>query len=206
MQVSSPWKTFHIRPEDECEVGDFYDSGEVQRYSQSNAMRRIQRDLTLRALDLARFPLNSKILDAGCGSGFSLEILKEVGYKKIYGFDLLPAFVAEAKKRGFKNVKVGDLRQFPFSAAEKFDGIISISALQWVSVHGEKEVEKVAVEFFSHLITGGSAVVQFYPKSEGELMSVAKVFRAIGFKVKMITENPGNARKRKSFLLLYKEF
>jgi len=197
---SFEWKSFHVRPEDEKTAVDYYDEKEAERYAKSNAMRKIQEQLTLRAVELARFPIGSKIIDAGCGSGFSSEILREIGYE-VYPFDIIPAFVKKCREKNF-DAKVGDLRKFPFK--EKFDGIVSISVLQWVSASGMGEVAKVAKEFWNHLKKGGKAVVQFYPKSEAEAMQIAKAFHEKGFAVKLVTDNPANSRKRKVFILLEK--
>ncbi len=200
MLCSPEWKTFHVRPEDEGGVADYYDEAEALRYCKSNAMRKIQQRLTLRAVQLALFPLGSKIIDAGCGPGFSSQVLRQIGYE-VYPFDLLPAFVAKCREKGF-NARQGDIRRFPFKG--EFDGIVSISALQWVSCRGMREVEKVAEQFWSHLKKKGNAVVQFYPKSEAELMSVARVFRKRGFHTRVITDNVHNPRKRKVFIMLGK--
>ncbi|HII39223.1 TPA: class I SAM-dependent methyltransferase [Candidatus Micrarchaeota archaeon] len=200
---NSPWKTFHTRPEDGSEAGDYYDSTESERYAESNAMRRIQRQLTLRALELAQITLSSSVLDAGCGTGFSLEVLKEVGYNRIAGFDAVPALLKHARAKGF-TVKKGDLREIPFKDG-LFDSIISVSALQWILA--EKTVEnasKAAQEFWRVLKPNGIVVIQFYPRSEEEAMLAAKAFRAKGFAVRLITDNPQNPRKRKVFLLLKK--
>lgn len=199
-KFTSEWKSLHVRPEDEKTAVHYYDVVEAERYANSNAMRKIQEQLTLRAVELAKFPLGSKIIDAGCGPGFSSEVLREIGYG-VYPFDLIPQFVEKCREKNF-NAKVGDIRKFPFSG--KFDGIVSISVLQWVSAKGMDEVAKVAVEFWIHLKKRGKAVVQFYPKSEAEAMQCAKVFREKGFAVKLVTDNPANSRKRKVFILLEK--
>jgi len=197
----SPWKTFHVRPEDDKPVHEHYSSEESKRYAESNAMRRIQRELTLRCLDLARFPLNSRVLDAGCGTGFSLEVLKEVGYKKIAGFDAVPSLLEFAKKKGFR-VKQGDLRDIPFSD-RSFDAIVSVSVLQWILAQNpEQNAAKAASEFWRVLSPKGIAVIQFYPRSEEEAMLAAQAFRAKGFKTTLVTDNPDNPRKRKVFVLL----
>ncbi len=201
MLSSSEWKSFHVRPEDEKTVVDYYDEKEANRYSRSNAMRRIQRGLTMQAVELALFPLGSKVIDAGCGPGFSTEVLAEVGYD-VYPFDLLPLFVEKCCEKGFR-AKQGDLRKFPFQG--KFDGIVSISALQWVSASGIDGVAKVASEFWNHLKKGGKAVLQFYPKSEKEALQTMRSFKAVGFTAKLITYNLANPVKRKVFMLLEKQ-
>ncbi|MFH0713625.1 MAG: class I SAM-dependent methyltransferase [Candidatus Micrarchaeota archaeon] len=196
----SEWKSFHVRPEDEKTVEQFYTAAEAKRYAASNSMRRIQEGLTLRAVELMQLPAGSRVIDAGCGAGFSSVILSELCYE-VFPFDVIPIFVTLCRKKGF-DAKRGDVRKFPF--ASLYDGIVSISVLQWVSALGAGEVKKVAREFWKHLKTGGKAVVQFYPRDEGEAMQVGRVFKSVGFKTTVITDNPENARKRKVFLLLVK--
>ncbi len=187
-------------PEDVfLEAREFYDEREANRYAFSRAMQRAQRGLTLRALELALFPFDAVLLDAGCGNGFSMQVLKEVGYSRAKGVDASPAMVAQARARGFDAVE-GDLRSLPFSNA-CFDGIISVSALQWLK---DGDVSRAAREFHRVLREGGRAVAQFYPKSEGEMMAFARAFNEAGFTVRVIVDNPRNARKRRVFLLLDK--
>jgi len=193
------WRVKRERPEETVSDAVKYYAEEGRGYAGSNALRRIQRELTMRSLMLLLPPLSSRILDAGCGNGFSLEVLREAGYKRIRGFDISPEMIEEAKKKKF-DVKVGDLRKIPFPA-RSFDVIISISALQWVKPEG---MPSVAREFRRVLVSGGRAVVQFYPKSEEDLMYVARCFKHAGLKTAMITENADNPRKRRVFLLLSK--
>jgi len=191
------WRVKRERPEERVGDAEEYYAGEGCRYVKSNALRRIQRELTMRALMLLLPPLKARVLDAGCGNGFSMEVLREAGYRKIKGFDISPEMIAEAKKKKF-DVKVGDLRKIPFPA-RSFDVIISISALQWVKPEG---MPSVAREFRRVLAPGGHAVVQFYPKSEEDLMYAARCFKHADLKTAMITENADNPRKRRVFLLL----
>ncbi|MGC8851218.1 MAG: class I SAM-dependent methyltransferase [Candidatus Micrarchaeia archaeon] len=204
-RAEGPWRSFHVRPEDEhYDVATYYSGAEASRYASSNAMKKIQHNLTLRALELALFPLDWRVLDAGCGAGFSLEVLREAGYKKIAGFDAVLDLLEHAKKKGFA-VRLGDLRSIPFPA-RSFDAILSISALQWLTARNAKEnLEKVASEFWRVLKHGGKAVIQFYPRSEEEALEAGKAFRARGFKTTIVTDNPKNPRKRKVFILLSKE-
>jgi 18S rRNA (guanine1575-N7)-methyltransferase len=182
------------RPEKNVGAIEYY--GENTPYASSSAIRRIQSKITLRALELAMFPLDWKILDAGCGNGFSLEILREIGYS-CAGFDVSPSMIALAKKKGFV-VKVGDLRKIPFVKAS-FDAIISVSALQWIGV---VEASVVASEFKRVLKKNGRAVIQFYPESEKQLMAWAKAFKNAGFSVVVKQEGLDSPRKRRVFLLL----
>ncbi|MDO8660453.1 MAG: class I SAM-dependent methyltransferase [Candidatus Woesearchaeota archaeon] len=204
INTSSSWKNSHVRPEDTQVATDFYTQRESERYASSNAMHKMQTELTLRAVQLAQLPIGSHVLDAGCGSGFSTEVLQQIGYKTS-AFDLSPHFVSLAKQRNFE-CKQGDLRNFPFT--EKFDGIFSISALQWITANPKTapaEAAKAALEFNTHLRPGGKAVIQFYPKTEEELLQTAQAFKQNGFHVNIVTDNPKNPRKRKIYLLLEKK-
>ncbi|VVB67894.1 Trans-aconitate 2-methyltransferase [Candidatus Norongarragalina meridionalis] len=191
------WRVKRERPEET--VGDAvkYYAETGKHYAESNAYRRIQRDITLRSLMLLLPPLTARVLDAGCGNGFSMEILREAGYKRIRGFDISPEMIEEAKKKKFE-VKVGDLRKIPYPA-RSFDAIISVSALQWVKA---EQMPSVAREFRRVLVSKGKAVVQFYPKSEEDLMHAARCFKHAGLRTAIITENADNPRKRRVFLLL----
>ncbi len=186
------------RPEES--VGDaveFYDGeGEAERYSQSGVMQRIQKQLTLKALLYAEFSEGAKLLDAGCGNGYSALIASEAGYA-VKGFDVSPTMVEIAKRSGV-DARVGDLRKIPFRARE-FDGVFSISALQWLKK--KEDLAKTAREFYRVLKKGGGVVVQWYPKSEDEMLEAADAFKRARFEVMLRVENPDNARKRRVFLL-----
>lgn len=198
MKKRKGWVVKRERPEEK--IGDaraFYDAGgEALRYSQSNAMQRIQRQLALRALLYAEFREGAKLLDAGCGNGYSALVAAEAGYD-VKGFDVSPTMVEIARRSGV-DARVGDLRKIPFKANE-FDGVFSVSALQWLKK--KEDLAKAAKEFHRVLRKGGGAVVQWYPKSEDEMFAAAKAFEKAGFEVTLRVENPENPRKRKVFLL-----
>ncbi len=203
-------KTWRInstnRPEDLGQSAfEYYESGLGRAHVETGAVRRVQRELALRALMHAQIPLNEKVLDAGCGSGFSLEVLKEAGYKP-EGFDISPALVALSAKKGFK-AKEGDLRKIPFSDGS-FGAMISISAIQWLlqgsEIEKRENMKKCAKEFFRVLKPSGKAAIQFYPKTEGDLMLAGTAFKNAGLKTTIITENENNPKKRRFFLVLEK--
>jgi ubiquinone/menaquinone biosynthesis C-methylase UbiE len=198
MKKKKGWTVKRERPEEK--IGDarlFYDEGgEAERYSQSNAMQRIQRQLTLAALLYAEFREGAKLLDAGCGNGYSALVAKEAGFE-VKGFDVSPTMVEIAKRSGV-DARVGDLRKIPFSA-RSFDGVFSISALQWLKK--KEDLSKAAKEFYRVLKNGGGAVVQWYPKSEDEMLASADEFKRAGFEVTLRVENPDNPRKRRVFML-----
>lgn len=194
------WLTSRNRPEEKyADARDYYDGVEGKAYSSSKALERIQRGITLRCIELAMPSLDSRVLDAGCGNGYSMRVLKELGFKKIKGIDSSRAMVEKAKATGFDAVE-GNLVKLPFGRGE-FDFIVSVSVLQWLK---EKEFRKVAREFKRVLSEKGKAVAQFYPKSEREARAWAKAFKECGFRVETVVDNALNARKRKVFLVLGK--
>ena len=62
----------------------------------SSRVQQIQADMTYRALELLNLPPNEPalLLDIGCGSGLSGEILDEAGYMWI-GVDIAPSMLGE---------------------------------------------------------------------------------------------------------------
>ena len=196
------WRVKNERPEEDY-AGDAkrYYAEQWTNYSKNNAVRTTQRKLTLRAAELLMAPPGTKVLDAGCGNGFSMEVLQELGYK-VKGFDASRELTAEAVKTGF-SVRQGDFTRMPY-ADKTFDYAFSISALQWVLAKpdAERRIAKTAREFKRVLRKEGRAVLQFYPKSEEALNEAGRAFRQAGFKVTIITDNPDNAIKRRVFLLL----
>ena len=191
------WKVRHKRPEDDGNAVQFYSNPGAKVY-EKNAMRHIQGKILLRALQLVEIPQGARVLDAGCGTGFGMQLLESLGFS-VAGFDVSPDMVAVAKKKKLQAV-AGDLRKIPFPNSS-FDAIVSISALQWVPL---KERGAVSAEFKRILVDGGVAAIQFYPASEEEMMATGKIFRQAGFKVVVNVDNEGNPRKRRVFLVLRK--
>jgi SAM-dependent methyltransferase len=66
-------------------------------------------------LDRLALPRPWQILDAGCGSGATMEEL--AAYGDVSGVDLSPAAVAAARERGFDDVREGSLEALPWDEA-----------------------------------------------------------------------------------------
>lgn len=136
-------------------------------------------------------PLGSLILDVGCGSGLSGDVLSERGYQwtgcDISG-DMLLLAKQEAessrqeckrhegnKHEGKRHArKTPDLMENDISQGlpfrkNVFDAAISISVLQWLS---DAELTVFFASLFDCLADTGSAVLQVYPTSpkQGECM------------------------------------
>lgn len=192
------------RPEDTHDSAGFYGSGEGDGHRERNAIRNIQGKITLRALELLAVSPPAKLLDAGCGSGFSSLVAQAAGFD-VAGFDLDRKMVAAARK-GNVDAKVGNLTNVPFDD-NSFDAAISISALQWLGAGGSPkdafgEYFKAAKEFSRVLKPAGRAVIQFYPKDEDEAFCAGRAFRKAGFAVRLQIDSADNPKKRKTYLVL----
>jgi len=94
----------------------------------------IQQTMTERALELLALPedVPCLLLDLGCGSGLSGEVMEEHGHSWV-GVDIAKAMLDVARQREVEgDLLLGDLGQgLPFRAGA-FDGAVSVSALQWL--------------------------------------------------------------------------
>jgi ubiquinone/menaquinone biosynthesis C-methylase UbiE len=177
---------------------DYWNEGRALEYDSKKNVEKTQREITLKALEILGLEKGS-ILDAGCGTGFSTRVVKEQGFD-VVGVDVSSEMIKLAKKKGLKVVRAR-FSDLPFKD-ESFNGIISISSLQWVTGTPEQVVEEyhaIAFEFARVLKSRGVAVVQFYPSTAREFELVEGMFRK-KFYSERITAWSG--RKAKVFLKL----
>ncbi len=87
---------------------------------------------------------SSRILEIGCGNGRVLINLAKNGFKNLYGIDISPVFIKDAKEKmsihNVSNIKfyVGDVRALDkFFKEEEFDVILSI----WTAILGYYDKE-----------------------------------------------------------------
>ena len=94
----------------------------------------IQDEMSQRAYELLMLPEDEPclILDIGCGSGLSGNVLEENGHYWI-GVDISQSMLNVAQEREVEgDLILGDMGEgMPFKPGT-FDGAISISALQWL--------------------------------------------------------------------------
>jgi len=112
----------------------FYDDKEAEKYASSSRMVEVQSTMTARALELLNLPPDQPklLMDIGCGSGCSGEILTDNGHIWV-GVDISPSMLKVAIEREVDgDLFLLDMGQgLPFRPGS-FDGAISISALQWL--------------------------------------------------------------------------
>ncbi|MHA2180051.1 MAG: class I SAM-dependent methyltransferase [Promethearchaeota archaeon] len=198
------------RPEEDYEkVSDYFRGDVLNQYASSKSMMRIQQKITKRALELLNLENRDVlILDAGCGPGFASIYLKDLGYK-IVALDLILEFLTFYDISDLNPVN-SDMCFPPFRLST-FDGIISISALQWVYRNINDKLMILMLKnlfkaFFQILKPKSMAVMQFYPKNKDIMDKIGKIItNHTDFEGNFIIDNPNSQKKRRIFLLLNKK-
>lgn len=97
-----------------------------------------------------------RLVDLGCGAGdFTRVLADRVPDGEVVGVDPQPGFIAEAKSRAGSNQRfvVGTGQQLSVDLdGERFDGVVSRAALQWVP---ETEQSRVVRQVRGCLVPGG---------------------------------------------------
>jgi 18S rRNA (guanine1575-N7)-methyltransferase len=169
--------------------------------------------MTNRALELLDLDTPSMILDIGCGSGLSGEIVssveEEYGGPHIWvGMDISASMLDIALQRDVEgDLMLADIGQgVPFRAGT-FDAAISISAIQWLCNAESSDVSPTGrlSRFFNGLYAslkrGGRAVCQFYPKNDQQRTMISGAAIKAGFGAGILEDDPGT-KNAKLYLVL----
>jgi len=169
--------------------------------------------MTRRALELLDLDGPSFILDIGCGSGLSGEILSQVpedegGPHTWVGMDISGSMLDVALQRDVEgDLLLADMGQgVPFRAGT-FDAAISISAIQWLCNAESSETSPAGrlSRFFNGLYSslrrGGRAVCQFYPKNDVQKQMITSAAVKAGFGAGLLEDDP-NTKNVKVYLVL----
>lgn len=196
-----------LLPEDYVLPEVYYTEERAKQYDQNSRIRKIQREMTLRAIEILEVEAPAKFLDIGCGTGHSMRALIEKDFQ-VKGVDIAEPMLSIARKKGLDVFKADFTNRIPFDS-EVFDYVISISTLQWV-FHGFKpeiileKGKKTAAEIKRVLKPKGRAIIQFYPKSTEQLDLAGRIFRKTKFQVTKIIDDPKIPKLRKIYLLCSK--
>lgn len=165
--------------------------------------------MTHRALELLGLHSPSLILDVGCGSGLSGEILSQAGHTWI-GMDISPSMLDLALQREDERVlslMLADIGQgVPFRPGT-FDAAISISAIQWLcnaessDVSAEGRLRRFFEGLYASLRRGGRAVCQFYPKNDAQRSMISGAAMKAGFGAGILEDDP-STKNSKLYLVL----
>ncbi|KAL1305627.1 hypothetical protein AAFC00_007227 [Neodothiora populina] len=201
------------RPEDILPPDMFYDDTESRKYTTNSRIKNIQASMTQRALELLDLRSPALILDIGCGSGLSGEILSNVeaddgGPHTWIGMDISASMLAQALDRDVEgDLLLADIGQgVPFRPGT-FDAAISISAIQWLcnaetsDVTPEGRLKRFFDGLYASLRRGGRACCQFYPKNklQRDMISAAAVKAGFGAGILVDDEN---TKSEKLYLVL----
>ncbi|KIW94400.1 uncharacterized protein Z519_04376 [Cladophialophora bantiana CBS 173.52] len=196
------------RPEDLLPPDLYYNDTASAKYTTSSRIQSIQSSMTNRALELLDLDCPSFILDIGCGSGLSGEILSGDGHIWV-GMDISPSMLDIALQR--EDVE-GDLfladmgQGIPFRAGT-FDAAISISAVQWLcnaessGVSPEGRLRRFFDGLYASLRRGARAVLQFYPKNDAQRNMISQAAVRAGFGAGIL-EDDGGTKNVKTYLVL----
>ncbi|KAH9516975.1 Williams Beuren syndrome chromosome region 22 protein [Dermatophagoides farinae] len=201
------------RPEHQAPPEIFYNESEAKKYTRNTRIIEIQSSMSERAIELLALPDDGQpkyLLDLGCGSGLSGEVLEENGHYWI-GLDISSAMLDVSRER---ECETGDTIQMdlghglPFRAGT-FDGAISISALQWlcnVDKRGQKpgkRLSKLFSSLYACLSRGAKAVFQFYPENSDQIELITKTAMKAGFYGGLVIDFPNSSKAKKVFLVLF---
>ncbi|KAF6763926.1 williams-Beuren syndrome critical region protein 22 [Ephemerocybe angulata] len=183
------------RPELQAPPEIWYGDIEAKKYTANTRNQQIQADMTYRALELLNLPPDEPafLLDIGCGSGLSGEILDAEGMLEV-------ALEREVEGDLFLQ-DIGTGLWFP----------PSISVLQWLlnaeTSHPTSSPPHRLTRFFTTLHSAlknpSRAVFQFYPTSDDQIQLITSIAQKAGFGGGIVVDYPNSKKARKVFLCLY---
>ncbi|KIO26228.1 hypothetical protein M407DRAFT_202469 [Tulasnella calospora MUT 4182] len=200
------------RPEFEAPPEIYYGDEEAKKYTSNTRNQEIQAQMTDRALELLSLPPGpAMLLDIGCGSGLSGEILDEEGHVWV-GVDIAPSMLEVALEREVEgDLFLQDIGQgFGFRPGS-FDGAISISVLQWLcnadttspTSSPYARLTRFFTTLHASLSNGSKAVFQFYPQNDDQIQLIMGVALKAGFTGGLVVDYPNSKKAKKYFLCLF---
>lgn len=126
--------------------------------------------------ELANVRQDSRVLDVGCGTGYTTEaVLKKASLGEVNGIDLTPQQLRKAAvklkpQKAIINLSRGDTENLPFRD-ETFDAVVSVGAVEYFP-HPERALQEMA-----RVVKHGGKVVVGGPEFEWfRRMSLDKTF------------------------------
>nr|QBS13804.1 18S rRNA (guanine-N(7))-methyltransferase [Macrobrachium nipponense] len=198
------------RPEHQAPPEVYYGIDEASKYTQNTRVIEVQEKCSERALELLALPDDTPalLLDLGCGSGLSGEIISNQGHLWI-GLDIAPAMLDVAVERELDgDLILADIGQgMPFRAG-MFDGAISISAVQWLCYADSrqhkpgKRLYQLFMTLYACLSRGSRAVFQFYPENDAQVELIVSQAMRAGFTGGLVVDYPNSTKAKKIYLVL----
>ncbi|KAI9105427.1 S-adenosyl-L-methionine-dependent methyltransferase [Phlyctochytrium arcticum] len=202
------------RPEHTAPPEIFYNETEATKYTQNSRIVSIQNEMSYRALELLALPEGeaSFVLDIGCGSGLSGEVLDDEGHFWV-GMDISESMLEVAKEREVDgDLFLQDIGQGVGFRPGTFDGAISISVIQWLC-NADKTVnnprsrlKRFFSTLYSSLARGARAVFQFYPENPEQIEMIINSAMRAGFTGGLVVDFPNSSKAKKYYLCLFAGF
>ena len=200
------------RPEHQAPPEIYYNDTEAQKYTSNTRNQEIQAEMTLRAIELLALPEHrhpALIMDIGCGSGLSGEILTESGHEWV-GFDISPSMLSVGLERDVEgDMILADAGHGCMFRPGSFDGAISISVLQWLC-NADTSYNSPAARLSSFFTTlyasltrGARCVFQFYPESDDQVTFIMSQATRAGFGGGLVVDYPNSVKAKKIYLVLW---
>ncbi|KAJ1886936.1 18S rRNA (guanine1575-N7)-methyltransferase [Kickxella alabastrina] len=199
------------RPEHIAPPELFYGDIEAKKYTSNSRIASIQAEMTLRAVELLNLEDEGPyyLLDIGCGSGLSGEILDEDGHLWV-GMDIAPSMLEIAVDKDVEgDLFLQDIGQGMGFRPGTFDGAISVSVLQWLCNADKTEnrpryrLQRFFSTLFMSLQRGGRAVFQFYPENDTQVEMIMSTAMKCGFTGGLVVDYPNSKKARKLYLCLF---
>ena len=197
------------RPEESGPADIFYNETEANKYLHSSRMIEVQTSMAERAVEMLCLPEDTPclLLDVGCGTGLSGEVLEEEGHTWM-GCDISRDMLGVAQQREVEGELIhSDMGTgLPFRQGA-FDGAISISAIQWLCYSNDEGTPRLRLHrFFQSLYRvlrrGARAVLQFYPQNAEQLQLITASAMRAGFGGGLVIDFPHSTKAKKYFLVL----
>ena len=196
------------RPEFIAPPEIYYNQEESHKYTNNTRVQQIQAEMTLRALELLNLPSSQYVLDIGCGSCLSGQVLTEEGHQWV-GMDISAAMLGNALDLDVEgDLFLADMGAgVPFRPGS-FDAAISISAIQWLcnadsaEANPKKRLKQFFETLYASLKRGGKAVCQFYPVGQDQIDLILHSAKVAGFGGGMVIDRPESKRHKKYYLVL----
>jgi len=188
-----------------------YGGDEAAKYTGNSRIAAIQAEMAARAVELLNLPEGypGYILDVGCGSGLSGEVLDEEGHVWV-GFDIAPAMLEVAlEQEATGDLFLQDAGQGMAFRPGTFDGCISISVLQWLcnadktSHHPKARLTRFFSTLYSSLRRGARAIFQFYPENDDQVQLIMGCAVRCGFEGGLVVDYPNSKKAKKFYLCLF---
>lgn len=191
----------------------YYTGDNLAKMSTSTHYENVQTKLTERALEILDLDNMSYqvILDIGCGSSFSGQVLNSAGHVFV-GLDIAPQLLLAGLDYQNKEIPNSFVRcdvgeAVPFRAGV-FDAAIGIDVIRWLFVQfeGQEPVSKRLRKFFEtlhgSLKPGGKVALNFHPETSDQSELLIQIATRCGFGGGILTDFPNSPTARVHWLQL----